>query len=381
MKAAHPPMTQRLQAVDESRTTNIFGQARQMRRQGKTIINLAVGEPDFETPMPVIDATRQALAAQATRYGAVAGMETLRSELATAFNGYGPDNILIANGAKQALYGLFQALCDPGAEVILPRPCWVSFTEQIKLAGGRPVLVDTVDHQLDPDAIERAVTERTRIVLVNTPNNPSGAVYSTAALEETARIAHRHGLYLIADEAYEAFVFDDRRQAPLFELCRDRQRLITVRSFSKTYAMTGFRIGYVAGPEGVVRGLLKLQSHLSGNVCTFAQHGALAALKMDQSLVRQRRAILQKRRDLAYELAQGVFECSKPQGAFYLFANIEPCLRPGETGEELALRLLQTAGVAVVPGEAFHQPGYLRISFGADEADLHAGFERIKNAL
>jgi aspartate aminotransferase len=225
------------------------------------------------------------------------------------------------------------------------------------------------------------VTERTRIVLVNTPNNPSGAVYPTEALVETARIAERHGLYLIADEAYEAFVFDDRRHAPLFEVCSDRQRLVTVRSFSKTYAMTGFRIGCVAGPEGVVRGLLKLQSHLSGNVCTFAQHGAVAALKMDQGLVRQRRTILQQRRDLACRLAQGLFECSKPQGAFYLFANIEKYLRSGETSEDLAMRLLQTAGVAVVPGEAFHQPGSLRISFGAGEADLHAGFERIKNAL
>jgi aspartate aminotransferase len=381
MKAPYPPVTQRLQAVDESRTTRIFGLARQLRRQGQTVINLAVGEPDFETPMPVIDATRQALSAQATRYGPVAGMETLRSELATAFDGYGPENILVANGAKQALYALFQVLCDPGAEVIVPRPCWVSFTEQIKLAGGRPVLVDTVNHQLDPGAIERAVTERTRIVLINTPNNPSGAVYATDALAETARIARRHDLYLIADEAYEAFVYDDRAHAPLFEVCGDRKRLITVRSFSKTYAMTGFRVGYVAAPEGVVRGLLKLQSHLSGNVCTFAQHGAVAALKMDQELVRQRRAILQKHRDLAYALAQGLFECNKPQGAFYLFANIGPYLGPDETGEALAMRLLQTAGVAVVPGEAFHQPGYLRISFGAAEADLHAGFERIKDAL
>jgi aspartate aminotransferase len=279
------------------------------------------------------------------------------------------------------LYCLFQVLCNPEDEVILPRPCWVSFTEQIKLAGGRPVLVDTVDHQLDPEAIEQAVTERTRIVLINTPNNPSGAVYSAEALAKTARIAQRHDLYLIADEAYQAFAFDDRHTKPLFDVCSDSQRLITVRSFSKTYAMTGFRIGYVAGPEGVVCGLLKIQSHLSGNVCTFAQHGAVAALKMDQSLVQQRCAILQQRRDLAFALAQDLFECIKPQGAFYLFPKVDQYLQPNETSEDLAMRLLQEAGVAVVPGEAFHQPGHLRISFGAAEADLRAGFERIKSRL
>lgn len=381
MKAAPPPIADRLQAVDESKTTRIFGLAQQLRRQGKDMINLSVGEPDFETPAPIIDATCRALSAQATRYGPVAGLETLRSDLATAFDGYGPENILITNGAKQALYCLFQVLCNPEDEVILSRPCWVSFTEQIKLAGGRPVLVDTVDHQLDPEAIEQAVTERTRILLINTPNNPSGAVYSADALAAAARIARRHNLYLIADEAYQAFVFDDRRCKPLFDLCGDRRRLITVRSFSKTYAMTGFRIGYVAGPEGVVRGLLKVQSHLSGNVCTFAQHGAIAALKMDQGLVQQRCAILQQRRDLAYALAQDMFGCVKPQGAFYLFPNVDQYLRRHETSEALAMRLLQKAGVAVVPGEAFHQPGHLRISFGVSEADLYAGFERIKDAL
>jgi aspartate aminotransferase len=145
--------------------------------------------------------------------------------------------------------------------------------------------------------------------------------------------------------------------------------------------MTGFRIGYVAGPEGVVRGLLKIQSHLSGNVCTFAQHGAVAALKMDQSLVQQRCTILQQRRDLAFALAQNLFECIKPQGAFYLFPKVDQYLQPNETSENLAMRLLQEAGVAVVPGEAFHQPGHLRISFGAGEADLRAGFERIKSRL
>jgi aspartate aminotransferase len=381
MKDTHMRLSHRLQAVDESGTTRIFALARHLRRQGRDIISLAVGEPEFETPAPVIEATGRALASQATRYGPVAGLEALRIKLAKSFEGYGPENIIVTNGAKQALYALFQILCNPGDEVIVPRPCWVSFTEQIKLAGGRPVLVDTANQLLDPQAVAQAVTDRTRIILINTPNNPTGAVYSAETLAEVIRIADSRGLYLIADEAYRAFTFDDLECRPLFDLARDRQRLITVRSFSKTYSMTGFRVGYVAGPAPVVGSLQKFQSHLCGNVCTFAQHGALAALHMDQAVLDERRNILRSRRNLAFALARELFECVEPGGAFYLFPDVTPYLRPRETSEDLAMRLLDKAGVAVVPGEAFHGPGHLRISFGANESDLQAGFERIKHAL
>jgi aspartate aminotransferase len=381
MKDTHMPLSHRLQAVDESGTTRIFALARHLRRQGRDIISLAVGEPEFETPAPVIEATGRALASQATRYGPVAGLEALRIKLAKSFEGYGPENIIVTNGAKQALYALFQILCNPGDEVIVPRPCWVSFTEQIKLAGGRPVLVDTANQLLDPQAVAQAVTDRTRIILINTPNNPTGAVYSAETLAEVIRIADSRGLYLIADEAYRAFTFDDLECRRLFDLARDRQRLITVRSFSKTYSMTGFRVGYVAGPAPVVGSLQKFQSHLCGNVCTFAQHGALAALHMDQAVLDERRNILRSRRNLAFALARELFECVEPGGAFYLFPDVTPYLRPRETSEDLAMRLLDKAGVAVVPGEAFHWPGHLRISFGANESDLQAGFERIKHAL
>jgi aspartate aminotransferase len=374
-------MADRLQAVNESITTRVLGQAQQLRSQGKEIISLAVGEPDFETPAPVIDATRQALAGLATRYGAVAGMDALRSRLAQSFAGYTAENIIVSNGAKQALFSLFQILCNPGDEVIVPRPCWVSFTEQIKLAGGRPVLVDTVDHQLDVQAIQEAITARTRIILINTPNNPTGAVYNAGALKQVASIAEHNELYLIADEAYQAFTFDGLAYLPLFDLVADSQRLITVRSFSKTYAMTGFRLGYVAGPQTVIRGLQKFQSHLTGNVCTFAQHGAVAALDIQPDLIQQRCRILQQRRDLAYELTQELFDCVKPQGAFYLFPDVTRYLHADKTSEDLAVQLLDQASVAVVPGEAFNGPGHIRISFGSSEADLHSGFERIKKVL
>ena len=377
----HNPFSSRMAAISESKTTRVFTLAQQLRRQGKDIISLAVGEPDFETPQAVIRATRQALEAQATRYGPVSGIDALRALLSQEFPGYGPDNIIITNGAKQALYTLFQMLCNPGDEVILPQPCWVSFTEQIKLAGGCPVAVTTVDHQIDPQTIEDAVTDKTRAILINTPNNPTGAVYSKAALTHVAAIAEKHDIYLISDDAYHVMTFDDHPHVGLFDVVADQDRVITVRSFSKHYNMTGFRLGYMAAHPSIIKGMAKLQSHISGNVCTFAQYGALAALEMDQSIVEQRRLVLENRRDIAYELTRSLFDCVKPQGAFYLFPNVTSHLKKSETSENLAMRLLDKAGVAVVPGEAFGGAGHIRISFGANEADLRAAFERIQKEL
>ena len=376
-----PDFARRVLGVSESRTIRVFSLARQLQQQGRHIISLAVGEPAFDTPKEVVDATRQALADQHTRYGAVAGLEPLRDRLADGFTGYSSRNILVTNGAKQALFSIFQALCNPGDEIIVPRPCWVSFTEQIKLTGARPVMVDTVDHQIDPAAIEKAVTPRTKAILVNSPNNPTGAVYSRECLSGVARIAAARNVYLISDEAYHAFTYDDRTHVSLRDVADGKPLVITIRSFSKHYNMTGFRLGYVAADEEVIQTLVRLQSHLSGNVCTFAQHGGLAALEMDQNIVEQRRQDLQRRRDLALSLAREFFECIKPRGAFYLFADVRKHLHKGESSEGLAMRLLDRAGVAVVPGEAFGGPGHIRISFGAAESEIRAAFEKIKEVL
>lgn len=381
MKTTPPVFSSRIDAVTPSRTTQVFEKAEILRRQGRDIINLAVGEPVFETPRPIIEATRKALADQVTRYGPVAGIGPLRERLASQFNGYGTQNILITNGAKQALYTLFQTLVQRGDEVIIPRPCWVSFTEQVKLAGAEPVLVDTVQHQLDPRQIEQAIGPHTRVILINTPNNPTGAVYAPEALAEVARIAARNGLYLIADEAYHAFVYDGRRHTRLWDVAEDPTRVITVRSFSKHYNMTGYRLGYVAAHRDVISALTRLQSHLTGNVCSFAQHGALAALEMNQDIVETRRADLEQRRDLTLALISSHFPCNRPAGAFYLFANVANALKPGETDTDLCVRLLDRTGVALVPGEAFFGPGHVRISFGAPAEDLQHGFKKIVEAL
>jgi aspartate aminotransferase len=374
-------LSDKIQAIAGSQTVAFTTLIQQYRQQGGKIVDLAVGEPQFDTPAPVIDATKNALDAQKTRYGPVNGLSELRKQLAAQFSGYDIDNILITNGSKQALFMIFQVICDPADEVIIPTPYWVSFIEQVKLAGGKPVPVATKDYRLNCEAIERAVTPRTKAILINSPNNPSGAVYPIADLQKISRLAEDHNLFVVADEAYNAFVYDGNVHASLFDIEPVRNRVIVTRSFSKSYSMTGFRIGYIAAPGQIIAALSKIQSHLSGNVCTFAQYGALAALSLDDHLLSDRQAELQQKRDIAYQTVSTLFDCIKPQGAFYLFPNVSAVLKKNETSQALAERILKQAGVAVVAGEAFGMARHLRISFAVSDENLKHGLEQIAEVL
>jgi len=374
-------LSDKIESIEGSQTVAFTALIQQLRQEGREIIDLAVGEPQFDTPAPVIAATKKALDDQMTRYGPVNGLAELRTRLATQFSGYDTDNILITNGSKQALYMIFQVICDPGDEVIIPMPFWVSFIEQVKLAGGRPVPVATRDHQLNCEAIAAAVTPQTRAILINSPNNPSGAVYPMADLQKIAQLADDHNLFIIADEAYNAFVYDGSVHASMFEIETVRNRVIVTRSFSKSYSMTGFRIGYIAAPGEIIAALSKIQSHLSGNVCTFAQYGALAALSLDDRLLSARQSELQQKRDLAFQRVSKLFPCIKPRGAFYLFPDVSSALKDNQTSEILAARILKQAGVAVVPGEAFGMAKHMRISYAVSEENLKNGLDQIAEVL
>jgi aspartate aminotransferase len=352
-----------------------------MRQAGRSVISLAIGEPAVDTPAAVIEATAAALQQQKTRYSEMAGLKDFRAALATRFENCGPENIVVFNGSKQALYAAFQALCNPGDQVIIPLPCWVSFPEQVRLAGGEPVFVPTVGHQLDVAAIEAAVNARTRAILINSPNNPTGAVYPRRDLEEIARLAAENDLVIVADEAYSYFVYDNLPYTSVYELEAVRDRLIVTRSFSKHYAMTGFRVGYAVAPKETAAAMVRLHSHLTGNVCTFAQYGALAALDMDEQLLARGRADLQRQRDLAFDQVQELFPCIRPRGAFYLFPDVSGHLRKNEHSGDFAARILETAGVAVVPGEDFGMDGHVRICFAAPEEQLTEAFKRIREVL
>jgi aspartate aminotransferase len=374
-------LSDKIESVEGSKTVAFTALIQQLRQDGKKIIDLAVGEPEFDTPAPIIESTKKALDAQKTRYGPVNGLSELRTRLAAQFRGYDIENILITNGSKQALFMIFQVICNPADEIIIPMPFWVSFIEQVKLAGGKPVPVATKNHQLDCEAIEAAVTPRTKAILINSPNNPSGALYPRADLEKFARLAADHNLFIVADEAYEAFVYDGCKHASPFDIEAVRNRTIVTRSFSKSCSMTGFRIGYVAAATPIIDALSKIQSHLSGNVCTFAQYGALAGLSLDDQLLSARCSELQQKRDMAYQYVSKLFPCIKPQGALYIFPDVSAALKDNQTSEILAARLLKQAGVAVVPGEAFGMATHLRVSFAVSEENLKNGLERIAEVL
>ena len=372
---------ERVDRIQASRTVRFTERLQQLRQEGREIISFAIGEPEYPTPGHVIAATRDALEQGKTRYGPVQGIEALKARLSGQFEGLDQNNILVSNGSKQCLYSLFQVLCDPGDQVIIPRPYWVSFSEQVRLAGAEPVFVDTKAHQLDCEAIETAINERTRVVLINNPNNPTGAVYPRADVERVADLVRQHDLLLVSDEAYAFFVYDGAVCHSPMEIDRLREHCVVVRSFSKSYCMTGFRVGYVAAPAAVIQALSKLQSHLTGNVCTFAQEGALAALDLGESFVAEMRSDLQRKRDIAFQYAQNLFTCIKPQGAFYLFPDVSAHLNGTRTAEDLAAMLLKEAGVAVVPGEAFGMQHHIRISYALPEKELIAGFERMAEVL
>ena len=373
--------SKRINRIEESQTVQFTKLLQMIRRQGREIINLAVGEPHFNTPFKVIETTKQALDNGQTRYDTVSGLHELKSHLAKQFDGYDDRNIIISNGAKQCLFSIFQVICNSLDEVIILRPYWVSFPQQVKLAGGKPVFVDTHNHQLDYEAIKHALSSKTRAIVINSPNNPTGAVYPVETLEKIASLALEHQIYIISDEAYGAFVYDGINANSLFDFKMIRERLIVIRSFSKTYNMTGFRVGYLAASPEIIAAVGRLQSHLTGNVCTFAQHGALAALDIDASYLDAERDELEKKRDYAYSRASKFFDCIKPHGAFYLFPHIGQHLTNCMTAIDFSAKLLEQYGVAVVPGEVFGMPDHIRISYAVSQDNLVSGFEKISEAL
>lgn len=374
-------LSDRIESVQESGTVRFMPIIDKLRSEGREVINFAVGEPDMETPAEVIEHTKLALDLKRTRYSAVAGLGELKAAVSMQFDGYTAENIIISNGSKHALYSIFQVICNPGDEVIILRPYWVSFSEMVKLAGAKPVYADTINHQPDINAIEKAVTPATKAILVNSPNNPTGAVYPEEILRQIADIAKQHNLFLIADEAYEPFIYDGLAPFCLFDFPDIRDRLIVTGSFSKRFAMTGFRIGYTAASPELVQAMSKFQGHCTGNVCTFAQCGALKALEIDRAELEKYRAALEKKRDIAFAEVSKLFSCVRPQGAFYLFPDVSSHLKQGETSADFSTRLLEQTGVAVVPGESFGMGGHVRISYAVEHEILKSGFEKIDRML
>lgn len=391
-------LSEKVKNITASPTLAISAKAKQMRKEGIDVVIFGAGEPDFDTPEFIKQAGIMAIKEGFTKYTSASGMEELKEAVIEKLKrdnhlDYTLNEVVISSGAKHSLYNLFQTICGPGDEVIIFSPYWVSYPEMIKLADASPVVVETKEEEGFlplPSLIGKAITSRTKAIVINSPCNPTGVVYPYQLLKEIARIAVENDLWIISDEVYEKIIFDSLRHISIASLGEKiKMRTVVVNAVSKTYAMTGWRIGYIAAPSEIVKCIGKLQSHSTSNPPSISQKAAVAALKGDQTQVLEMVKEFQRRRDFVAERIktwEGV-SFLKPQGTFYLFLNIGNYLHR-DFGEkrftnsvDFAAYLLDEAKVAVIPGVAFGADNYIRISFATSQKELLKGLERIEKAL
>jgi aspartate aminotransferase len=388
-------LAQRLKRVRPSPTVGITALATRLREGGRDIVVLSVGEPDFPTPEHVKAAARDALARNDTKYTAVDGARVLKEAVVAKLKrdnalDYLPDQVLISNGAKQSCYNACLALLDPGDEVIIPAPYWVSYPDMVELADATPVIVpSTAEHgfKISADELAAAITPRTRLLILNSPCNPTGAVYSRAEWIAFGAVLRNHPkVAIVSDEIYEHIYWAGEPFTSFALACPDLyDRTITVNGMSKAYAMSGWRIGYAAGPIDVIKAMTSIQSQSTTNACTISQAAARTALASDQTCVREMCAEFRRRHDVVLADLNRIagFRCTPADGTFYLFPNVEAAMRikRAATDVELCERLLDGAGVALVPGTAFGAPGHLRLSFAASLETLGEALARLENFM
>ena len=390
-------LSQTLARVKPSPTIAMTGRAQQLAAEGKDIITLSAGEPDFDTPEHIREAAKAAIDAGHTRYTAVDGMPALKSAICEKFsreNGldYSQAQVSVGTGGKQILYNALMATLNPGDEVIIPAPYWVSYPDMVLLAGGTPVIVPAgmeAGYRITPEQLEAAITSRTKWLILNSPSNPSGAGYGADHMRALTDVLMRHPhVWVLADDIYEHLVFDDFRFVTPAQVEPNlKDRTLTMNGVSKSYAMTGWRIGYGAGPELLIRAMAKLQSQSTSNPSSIGQYAALAALNGPQDYIETSRAIFQRRRDLvvaALNECPGI-SCPVPQGAFYVYPSIHELIGKTSAGgtvikddEAFATALLDETGVAVVFGAAFGLSPHFRVSYATSDAVLADACARIK---
>ena len=390
-------LAQRLLAFAPSATGEVFKRVAELRAQGVALVSLAVGEPDFEPPLHVRRAAQRALEAGPFGYTQVSGLAALREAICAesrarrgAGSDYAPDQVVVSAGAKHALYNVAQALYDPGDEIILPTPSWVSYAEQARMAGATPVCVPCAPERqflLDPHALRAAITERSKALVLCNPNNPTGAAYGAAELRALVEVVRSHPrLWLIVDEIYAELCYDGFSAPSLCELAPElRERLVVIDGVSKTHAMTGFRVGWSLSPRALARACETIQSQTTTSIATVAQLAALAAVSGDKAHVAAMREQYQRRRDRLLAGLAGLpgTRSDVPRGAFYLFLDVRGWLGRSARGvrldDDLAVAhwLLEHVRLAVVPGSAFGTPGFLRLSYATSDAEIDAAIERL----
>ncbi|WP_017548955.1 pyridoxal phosphate-dependent aminotransferase [Salinicoccus carnicancri] len=383
-------ISDRIKNVTPSQTLAITAKSRDLKAQGVDVIGLGAGEPDFNTPDEIIDKAYESLKAGKTKYTAAAGIPELKSAIINKMEKdhglvYEPSEVFVGNGAKHVLYNLFQATLNPGDEVIIPVPYWVSYTEQVKLAGGNPVIMPTdesTSFKVTPEIIDGFLTDKTRMLLLNSPSNPSGMVYTREELEALAAYIEEKDLIVVADEIYETLVYDSEHISIASLSNRMKENTFVINGVSKSHAMTGWRIGYCCGNSGVVKAMTDLTSHSTSNPVTPSQWAAIAAYEMDDSFTREYNRTFHERRDAAYEKLMEIpyITCIKPQGAFYLFPNFSECAeRCGfDSVDAFVNAVLEEVYVAVVPGSGFGSPDNIRLSYSLSIEDMNEALERIR---
>ena len=381
-------LSSRVKNVSASLTLAITAKAKKMKQEGIDVIGFGSGEPDFDTPDNIKDAAIKAIQNGLTKYTPASGTDALKKAVCDKFRRdnhltYKPSQIVISCGAKHSIYNIIQTICDRGDEVIIPVPYWLSYPEMVKLAQGIPVFIDTDEKsgfKISADQLKKAVTKKTKALILNSPSNPTGSTYDEAELKDIAEVAVKNDILVISDEIYEKILFDGRRYVSIASINKDIFRnTIVVNGVSKSFAMTGWRIGYIASPlDDITSAIKNLQSHSTSNPSSISQAAALEAVNGGDSIVRDMVKEFEKRRDYIVQRINSVkgLSCFKPGGAFYVFCKIE---KRDLSGISLSERLLEEASVAVIPGEPFGSDRHIRLSFATSMDNIKKGMDRIED--
>jgi aspartate aminotransferase len=380
-------ISSRAAQLTPSLTLTIDSKAKAMKSEGLDVCGFGAGEPDFDTPEHIKAAAVAALDAGFTKYTPSSGIPELRQAISEKFATdnlleYRPSQVIVSNGAKHACYNAILATCQPGDEVIIPAPYWVSYPDMVRLAGAEPVIVPTTERnawKLTAENFENAMTPRTKMLVINSPCNPTGSVYTREELQAIVEVAAEEDISILSDEIYEKLVYDDTKHVSIASLSKEAYDLtITVNGFSKSYAMTGWRLGYLGAPEAIAKAVDSIQSHSTSNPCSFAQKGAVAALKGDQQPLADMRDEFDMRRNYMFDRISKIpnITAVKPLGAFYVLVNISQL---GLTSQNFSDRLLSKANVAVIPGAAFGDDRTIRLSYATSIDVIKKGLDRFQD--
>ena len=393
-------ISERVKNINPSQTLAITAQALKMKREGKKVISFAAGEPDFGTPENIREKAISAIREGFSHYTTSSGIIELKEAIVEKLKKdneieYKTSEIIVSNGAKQCLFNTILTICNPGDEVLLPTPCWVSYTEQIKFAGAVPIFINTYqeeDFKLFAAQVEEKITSRTKLLILNSPHNPTGAVYEQEELKKIAKLLLKYNIYCICDEIYEKLVYDNAKHLSMASLSdKIKEKIITINGVSKSYAMTGWRIGYAACSEEIIKGMSKIQGHSTSNPNSIAQKASVEALNGKQDAIEEMRKAFDERRKYMVKRLNEIegISCLTPVGAFYAFPDVSKILERGieyngkkiSNSFNLTNFILKEAEVALIPGSAFEAEGYLRLSYAASLEDIEEGLNRIEKIL